>query len=151
MENVFVAPDADVNDEDLNRKCTRFAVSGNKKRRLIEEECEESDEDSDSNSAIGVELVEADHSFRPLYLKSIWTEPRTMTKRVSLAIVLPSGVECGRFFARVVEGGEFVEMTFRWPGPLVNPEYLHKKWIFRVRMDRELSPIIPKLLAFRMP
>ena len=86
VENVFVATDAEVNDEDLNRKCTKFAASGNKKRPLIEEEGEESDEESDSNFAIGVELVEADHSFRPLYLKSIWIEPRTMTKRVSLTI-----------------------------------------------------------------
>ena len=94
MENVFVAPNAEVNDADLNRKCTRFAVSGNRKRRRIEEECEESDEESDSNSAIGVELVEGYHSFSALYLKSIRIEPWTRTKTVSL---------CGTFRLTEVE------------------------------------------------
>ena len=127
VENVFVAPDAEVNEEDLNRKCTRFAVSGNKKRRLIDGECKKSKEESDSISAIGIELAEPDHTLRLPYLKSIWTELWTMTKMVSFVTVLPSGVECGGFFVRVVEGRKFDELTFRWPGPLVKPEYLHKK------------------------
>ena len=40
--------------------------------RLIEENCEEIDEESDSNPVGCVEVVEAGHGLRPLYLKSIW-------------------------------------------------------------------------------
>ena len=85
-ETIFAATDAEVNDEDLKRNCTRFAASGNKRRRIIEDEYDESGEYSDPNPVIGVELVETEHSFTPLYLISIWVEPRKMTKGVSLAI-----------------------------------------------------------------
>ena len=52
-----------------------------------------------------------------------------MTKRVTLAIVLPSGVTCGRFSTRVVDGGEYLELRVLWPTPLVDIAMMHKKWI----------------------
>lgn len=41
-----------------------------------------------------------------------------MTKRVSIAVVLPSGVESGGFSSRVVKGGEFLEVIGQWPTPV---------------------------------
>lgn len=94
----------EVND-DLNRRRTGCEyLSTPKKRHLIEEEAEDSGEDSDTPSSPGLDIVAESYSFGPLYLLSEWQEPRTMTKRSSIAIALPSGVESGDFHSRVLEG-----------------------------------------------
>ena len=72
-----------------------------------------------------------------------------MTNRVSLAIVLPSGVEYGGFFARVVEGGEFVELKVCLSGPMVNLEYLNKNWVVSSEDNQRIEPYHPKIIGFQ--
>lgn len=50
-----------------------------------------------------------------------------MTRRISVAIVLPSGVETGEFSIRVVDGDEYVELSVEWPPVLVEMNLLHRK------------------------
>lgn len=52
-----------------------------------------------------------------------------MNHRVTVAFVLPSGVEAGEFSVRIVEGGHFLEYTVKCLAPLVDLEVIHKKWL----------------------
>lgn len=45
----------------------------------------------------GADLAADDLSLKPLHLSSARIEPKTMTKRASLAVALPSGVGSGDF------------------------------------------------------
>lgn len=135
----------------MNRKCTLpdFSNKSSRKRRLVDDEANESEEETDDDSSSGVELVVSSHGFRPMFLMSEWQEPRTMTKCLSIAIVLPSGVEAGGFCARVVESGEFVELVVRWPAPLVDPELLHRKWIASNQGGDHIEAYHPKIVGFQ--
>ena len=66
------------------------------------------DENVDTESFASLE-VEKYKTFKPICLLADWLEPRTTTKRLSLVILLPSGIGKGDFTARVAEGGQ----TFR--------------------------------------
>lgn len=52
-----------------------------------------------------------------------------MTRRVTAAMVLPSTVEVGSFSVCMVDSGNFLERTVKWPTPLVGLEVMHKKWL----------------------
>lgn len=58
---------------------------------------------------------------------SHWQEPGTTIPRLTVAIVLPSGVGAGDFKYRVVEEGNVLELTVDWPKPLVDITCMHKK------------------------
>lgn len=91
------------------------------------------DSDNDSNESLHDTADQDDELttgfFKPLYTISIWKEPETMTRRVTLAIVLPSGIECGNFSLRVINGGGCLEVTVKWPTPLLDLSMMHKKWL----------------------
>ena len=60
---------------------------------------------------------------------SSWAEPETATKRLTVAILLPSGVETGCFSVRVADDGEYLELRVAWPKPLADVRALHRKWL----------------------
>ena len=66
--------------------------------------------------------------FRPLYLLSEWSETRTTTKRITVAIVLSIGIETGTFSIRIVEDGKCLLRVVQWPDPLIDLRMMHKKW-----------------------
>lgn len=75
---------------DLNRRCTR-GTADIEKQKFMEEECSESDEEppemDEGNEA--VQRTQGDVlTFKPPYLLSECEEFGTMTKRISLAILL---------------------------------------------------------------
>ncbi len=88
-----------------------------------------SDEDDDNETAPGAELTLGEKFFKPLYLLSIWKEPGTMTKRVTAAVILPSGVETGDFSICISPCGMSLEIAVVWPVPLVDLTCMHKKWL----------------------
>lgn len=92
---------------------------------------------SPSNSATPV--------FAPLHLKSVWTEPGTTTKMVTVAIVIPSGAQ--GFSVRVLEGGRMLEFSVKWPEPLFNLTVMHRKWLRSGSSDR-MEEYHPKFLGF---
>ena len=103
-----------------------------KKRRLLEGNAEISSEDGNSDDDIcrvGSELFNHAKTFKQLYLLSVWTEPGTMTNRISAAIVISSGIESGGFSLRVGDSGESIERNVLWPRTLVDMEVLHRKWL----------------------
>lgn len=50
-----------------------------------------------------------------------------MIQRVSVAIVLPSDVAQGGFLIRVINQGNGLEPTVKWPSPLMDLRQMHKK------------------------
>lgn len=75
----------------LNRRTSQSDLDGGSKRaRIAESALEHSNmEPEDSAWGAGAELTMSDHVFEPLYLISSWLEPKTTTRRLSLAINLP--------------------------------------------------------------
>lgn len=106
------------------------------------------DTESDSDTTLTGSALQGDHlSFKPLHLVSTWVEPLTTTKRLSLAIVLPSGIGPGQLSVRVAEGGQWVELTVAWPDQLVKPEVMHKKWLDPTSTER-FESCHPKCIGF---
>jgi len=101
----------------------------------------------DSDGGAGSELTAGERQLRPLYLLSRWVEPGTTTKMVSVAIVLPSGVGAGDFSVRVVDSGQFLELTVQWPAALVDIEVMHRKWL-RMIGNGGFQKYHPKYLGF---
>lgn len=65
---------------------------------------------------------------QPLYIISVWVETGTTTKRLTVAILLPSGFLICELLVRVPENGCALEMKINWPDPLFNIKTLHHKW-----------------------
>ena len=111
-----------------------------------------SDEDSVdttemSSEGAGEEVVFGPQAFNPLYLQSVWKERKSATKRLTLAILLPSEIISGEFSLRVADGGEYLELTIEWPKPLVDPDTMHRKWLCSDGDDR-MRDHHPKLNGF---
>ena len=86
-------------------------------------------EDSDSEdleTGAGSELISGELTFKPLYMISRWAEQFTLTKRLCVAIILPSGVGSGNFTITVVDGGQFLQLAVRWPQALVDVLVMHR-------------------------
>ena len=71
-----------------------------------------------------------------------------MTKRMSMAIVLPSGIDTGHFSIRVIEDGLHVELTVQWPDVLLDMQLLHRKWLQSKNRIDAIEPYHPKIVGF---
>jgi len=71
------------------------------------------------------------------------------TKRLTIALVLPSGVNKSDFTLQVLEGGVLLQLTVKWPEPLVDLNLLHQKWLRPVEKDDNtlFTMFHPKVLA----
>lgn len=128
----------------LNRRCTN-GDTPSKKRRTIDRA-----DKSASSDSIGEPLTtetSTNHMFQPLSLISTWIEPGSTTRCVSVAILLPSGIDAGHFAVRVAEGGRQLEVTVEWPNALSNLELLHRKWLTAEGGDK-METYHPKYLGF---
>lgn len=45
--------------------------------------------------------------------------------------------------------GEFIILAVRWPIPLLNPEFLLKKWLISEDGNERIEPYHPKIVGFR--
>lgn len=72
----------------------------------------------------------------PLFSISDWVELATTTHRLTIAILLISGVSLGDFLVRISKDGNTLTIIVRRPDPLVNLKYLHHKWLFSNGSDR---------------
>ena len=116
-------------DADLNRKCTLSLFAGGpagKRHRTVEEEEEKDSGDEGSEDSDEI-MPHGSMSFMPLTLISEWLEPKTMTKRVTVCINLPSGVSNTSFAVRILDGGLYLELTVTWPVLVTSVEILHRK------------------------
>lgn len=88
---------------------------------------------------------QCDPLFVPLHMISQWQEPQTTAQRVTVAVVLPSGIYSGDFKFRVVDDGDVLEFTVNWPKPLIDISYMHKKWLVQ---NISFTNHHPKFLGF---
>jgi len=68
-------------------------------------------EDDFLDSSDQRQIVECEGDFKPLVLLSEWIEPKKMDRRLSMYVKLPSGVVCTGYSARVLEGGDFLDLS----------------------------------------
>lgn len=113
--------------EALHRRCSTEKPQSARKRRLATVAIEVDDDDDEPGA--GGDVLLGEKAVKPLYLLSQWVEPGTMTKRLSVAIVLPSDIGQGHFSVRVVDGGEYLELTVIWPTSLIDISVMHRKWL----------------------
>ena len=106
----------------LHRKCTEEDEKDTNRCKL---------EDTISNEIVRDAPSQAptreDQTFIPLYLMSEWQEPRTTLQRLSVAIILPSGIGPGQFKLKIVDEGDCLELTVDWQTPLIDISIMHKK------------------------
>lgn len=76
---------------------------------------------------IGQPLVVDEFSL--LYILTTWKEPGTLTRRISVTLILSSGFEKGGFCSQVPLDGMASELIVKWPTPLVDLGVMHKKWL----------------------
>ena len=84
---------------------------------------------------------------KPMCAMSTWVEPDTTTRRITVAVILPSGVQKRDFKIRVPEGGMRVEIYFTWPNPLGDVGVMHRKWLKANNGDR-FERYHPKCVGF---
>ncbi|MEM6687231.1 MAG: hypothetical protein AAF617_15725 [Bacteroidota bacterium] len=126
----------------LNRMNTEQVGPGPNKKMKMDLDFDEIEEKPVTDRDVSISKT-----FVPLYLISQWQEPVTTTKRVTVAIILPSGVGVGAFKVRVIEEGDVLELTVNWPKPLVDIEFMHRKWMSQDE-GKLVTSVSPKLLGF---
>lgn len=55
-------------------------------------------------------------------------EPDTASQRLTVQIVLPSGVSVGCFKGRLVDDGDVLKLNVECPKPLIDVQFLHCNW-----------------------
>lgn len=153
FSDIFVFPFSDQSHDvpTLNRKCTvPFSTPSAGKKRRFQEDLDDSEVEDGIISLDGAgEIGTGERQWQPLSLISEWIEPKTMTKRVTVCINLPSGVSSDGFAVRVLEGGEFLELAVVWPQPFADVDLLHRKWTTLRTEDSEfMSEFHPEMLGF---
>lgn len=64
-------------------------------------------------------------SFHPISMASVWTDRRqNMRQRVSMPILLPSGIGVGDVTVCVSDDGSAIIVEVTWPDALLDPEHL---------------------------
>lgn len=141
----FEPEEVDTDVLGLNRVFTQAAPSNQAKSE--DENMSEAESDADAVKETPVNL-DGDFSFKPLFICGMW-ENAEEEKRVSVAILLPSGVGDARgdHDLRVVGDGMFLEISVVWPLAMVDLQLLHQFWLAREK-DCFL-PNHPRLLSFR--
>ena len=86
----------------------------------------------------GKVLLAPETCFEPLTLVGEWEEPVTKTKRITVVLDLPSGVNKNDFTLRVLQGGMILELSATWPSPMLDLELLHQKWLTKPNNDQSL-------------
>ncbi|KAI0557262.1 hypothetical protein FGB62_325g07 [Gracilaria domingensis] len=88
-----------------------------------------------------------DGRFKPFYYFGMWEEAKTGTKRLSVAIVLFSGVTPEDFTLSVLPGGRVLEMRCAWPVVFTDIDILYRRW-FCQEDDKKIIAYHPRLNAF---
>lgn len=91
--------------------------------------------------------------FKPLYMLSVWKEPSTKDERISVAILLPSGISenIDDITVRIVKGQE-LELTIPWPSSFMNLKQLMQVWLEGDGVTRieDYHPHCEGFAAYRM-
>lgn len=77
---------------------------------------------------MGNEKNQRVHSFKPIYLISNCAENFTLRKRLSIAILLPTGVSAN-FTLTVNCDGLILQICVKWTSPMSDVRELHRLWL----------------------
>lgn len=94
-------------------------------------------------------VIPPSRSFVPIYNWSEWEEALTTCQMLTVAITLPSGVGAKNFMVRVIEDGDVLEITVDWPKPMVDIEFMHRKWLSDNEGRHDVTRSHPKILGFQ--
>ena len=61
------------------------------------------------------------------FLSSVWEQPHTLRKCITISIILPCGIGVGDFLLRVIEDGDVLELVVDGPYPLLDIRKMHAK------------------------
>ena len=69
------------------------------------------------------------NQFKPIHIIGEWENER-WKKRITVAILMPSGIGTvtNDQDVRVVQGGNQLEFSVKWPRSMTDPDYLHQIW-----------------------
>lgn len=86
-------------------------------------------EDNDASDIDGCDISKDAQicTLEPLHAVSIWKEPEIMTRWITMAVLFPSGVDVGGFYLRVVDGGQLLDISVKWPHDPIDLNIMHKK------------------------
>jgi len=85
---------------------------------------------SDGIGSAGIELLLGQLSFQPIFLQSEWLDRENgMAQRLTVSVNLPSGISADNVTPELIENGTFLEISVRWPKPILNPEKLFGPYI----------------------
>lgn len=120
--------------EELNRMSTNDRM----KRGKISNDtfagidnCESSDVHDDNDGAAEEDnVIDSSYVFKPLFTMGVWEDIGSEDKRISIAILLPSGIGERKkdHDIRVSDDGLFLQISVVWPPALTDVEMLHRKW-----------------------
>ena len=126
---------------DLNRKQTAGPSPAKKLKTF--------DDDGIEEHYAVASSIPPSRTFVPIYNWSEWEEALTTCQMLTVAITLPSGVGAKSLLIRVIEDGDLLEITVDWPKPMVDIEFLHRKWLSDSDGKHEITRSHPKILGFQ--
>lgn len=85
--------------------------------------------------------------FKPLVNMSVWKDPRTKDSRISLAVLLESGVGESPGDLKVCVDGQYLRITVKWPSVLMDVLKLNAVFLQGDGVDR-IEDYHPQIVGF---
>lgn len=71
------------------------------------------------------DCADSSSRYELLHMLSELVEPGTTARKLTIEILLPSGISPGTFFVPVTEGGGILNVVVPWPNSSVDRKHLH--------------------------
>lgn len=113
---------------------------------MVDGEAFENSDDVDGEEQAGEWFISDPKIIKLPYIISDWKEPRTQIPRLSVAILIPSGVSPSDISCRILEGGEVLLISSIIPEEMVKMEKLHKLWINHTDPAQQIQDYHPKII-----
>ena len=106
-------------------------------------------ESNDGNG--GSEILLHDSIFKPIYTLGVWLAPDDdENSQISVAILLFSGTDKkNEIDISVVDGGEYLEYSIKWPSMMTTAEEMHRKWLSGNGDEKLLQSYHPMVTCFK--
>lgn len=110
----------------------------------------ESDRDEDDDIKIRRDPTAEEEplKFKPMCAVSSWKEPRTRVRRISYAIILPSGNEPDGLHLTVIESGMVLQLSVNWPTVVTSIPMLLRTYLHSRTPGERISLAHPKVAGF---
>lgn len=85
------------------------------------------------------------HNLQLTHMVSDWLEPRTTSKRLTKATLLPPSVMCGQLCVCAADEECALEVVMTWPCLIVSLQIFYRKWLQSDNSD-QIENFYPKLV-----